>query len=69
MLEADKYRPTMSNQMTLMDGEVSRSLPDKEAREQGTRSPIKVPAEASSHESEISKQNIMCLGRNRCHML
>ena len=29
VMEADEYRPTMSNRMTQMDGEVPRSLPDK----------------------------------------
>ena len=36
--------------MTLRDGDVPRKLPGGVAREQGTRFPIKVPAQASSHQ-------------------
>ncbi len=49
-MEADPYPPTMSNRMTLMDGDVPRKFPGEGAREQGTRFPIKVSAQASSHQ-------------------
>ena len=49
-MKADEYPPTMSNRMTLMDGEVPRRFPGNVAREQATRFPIKVPAQASSHQ-------------------
>lgn len=36
--------------MTLMDGDVPRKYPGEGAREQASRFPIKVPAQASSHQ-------------------
>jgi len=51
MMEANEYPPTMSNRLTLMDGEVPLILPGKVARERATRGIVKkVPAQASSHQ-------------------
>ncbi len=39
-MEADQYLPTMSNRMTLMDGDVPHKFPGEGARVQATRFPI-----------------------------